>query len=144
MQNVIEDLSNENRKLKSLLNSPTNKLTHLGISAIDMNKTPSPKKLISHESHKKGSGSLNQQSVKKLMPRANHESSKSFSIKKNFEESYLSIRGIENLITEISESEKKNENFHGQDFEKNNFVNARDLIQFMQCTASALEGLLDY
>lgn len=109
-------------------------------------RTPNTRKIIFQEtSHRKNYQSLSQKSLQKLMPRADQSLSKSFSLKnqKNIEESYQSTHNLENLITDLSEPDKKvdlHENYSDSDI----FIQTSDLLQFLQCAASSIEDLLTY
>ena len=85
---------------------------------------------------------MNQQSLHHLMSRARHSGSKSFSVKKNNDDKKGQF--FENLITKFSDSEKKLPSINKNISDSDIFVLDNDLIQFLQCTASALEDCIGY
>lgn len=124
MQEKIESLEKELQSYKqnvSLLNG--------------FERNSFPKKInFQNLTPKKASNSMSQESLMKLMPRRSHIVSKSFSAKKAYDETSNSLMVLENLVTEISESDKLEEKKSGL----SNF----DLLCFLRCSTSALEDYL--
>ena len=100
-------------------------------------KTNSSKKLNFEDSKLRKFSS--QGNLQKLMPRSQNYSS-CYSPKKFPEEN---SQGIENLVTEISESEKKSIKFKEEYSDSDFFIQNEDMLYFLQCATSALEDCLN-